>query len=163
MQALSLWQPWAQLVVLGAKRIDTRSWSTRWRGWIWIHASKKITKVGRQLANEDPIFREALAPWIFSVLPRGEIVGAVSLDAILRTEQLDDNRMTLMGIYGATRISIEREFGDFTPGRYGWYLKHPFQLSEPFEIKGSLGLWTPKSVPQAATEEFLDHQARFQP
>lgn len=38
---LSLWQPWAQLIVAGRKTIETRSWSTKHRGPLAIHAAKK--------------------------------------------------------------------------------------------------------------------------
>ena len=31
-KALSLTQPWATLVAMGAKRIETRSWATSYRG-----------------------------------------------------------------------------------------------------------------------------------
>ena len=41
MRALSLWQPWASGIALGAKRIETRSWSTPYRVPIAIHAAKK--------------------------------------------------------------------------------------------------------------------------
>lgn len=40
MKALTLWQPWASLVALGVKTIETRSWSTSHRGPLAIHASK---------------------------------------------------------------------------------------------------------------------------
>jgi activating signal cointegrator 1 len=39
-RGLSLAQPWATLVAIGAKRIETRSWFTRYRGWVAIHAAK---------------------------------------------------------------------------------------------------------------------------
>lgn len=38
---LSLWQPWATLVALGVKSIETRSWSTKYRGPIAIHAAAR--------------------------------------------------------------------------------------------------------------------------
>lgn len=41
MKALTLWQPWASLVALGVKTIETRSWSTSYRGPLAIHAAKK--------------------------------------------------------------------------------------------------------------------------
>jgi hypothetical protein len=44
-RALSLWQPWASLVALGHKRIETRSWSTRYRGPLVIHASKRCEAI----------------------------------------------------------------------------------------------------------------------
>jgi hypothetical protein len=40
-KALTLWQPWASLVALGVKSIETRSWSTSYRGPLAIHASKR--------------------------------------------------------------------------------------------------------------------------
>ncbi len=39
MKALTVWQPWATLVAIGAKRIETRSWSTSYRGPLAIHAA----------------------------------------------------------------------------------------------------------------------------
>lgn len=33
-------QPWATSIALGHKRIETRSWHTRYRGLIAIHAAK---------------------------------------------------------------------------------------------------------------------------
>ena len=42
MKAISLWQPWATLIATGAKIYETRSWDTRYRGPIAIHASKKM-------------------------------------------------------------------------------------------------------------------------
>jgi hypothetical protein len=39
-KALSLWQPWASLIVLGHKDKETRSWPTSYRGRLWIHATK---------------------------------------------------------------------------------------------------------------------------
>ena len=32
-------QPWAQLLVLGIKRIEGRGWSSMYRGRLWIHAT----------------------------------------------------------------------------------------------------------------------------
>ena len=40
MKALTLHQPWATLVAVGEKRIETRSWSTDYRGPLAIHAGK---------------------------------------------------------------------------------------------------------------------------
>jgi hypothetical protein len=41
-QALSVKQPWAALIVHGLKSIEVRSWSTRQRGLILIHASRQV-------------------------------------------------------------------------------------------------------------------------
>jgi hypothetical protein len=41
MKALSLWQPWASLIPLGVKTIETRSWSTSYRGPLLICSAKR--------------------------------------------------------------------------------------------------------------------------
>jgi hypothetical protein len=42
MKALTLWQPWATLIANGTKTIETRSWSTSYRGPLAIHAAAAI-------------------------------------------------------------------------------------------------------------------------
>lgn len=49
MKALTLHQPWASLIALGVKTIETRSWSTKYRGRIAIHAG--ATPVGRRFTE----------------------------------------------------------------------------------------------------------------
>ena len=44
MKALSLKQPWAELILQGKKTIETRKWNTNFRGSFYIHASKNIDK-----------------------------------------------------------------------------------------------------------------------
>jgi hypothetical protein len=46
MRALSVKQPWASLIALGEKTIECRSWSTRYRGPLLIHASGPDVDLG---------------------------------------------------------------------------------------------------------------------
>ncbi len=46
MRTLTLTQPWATLVALGAKTIETRSWQTSYRGPLAIHAGQGLGPVG---------------------------------------------------------------------------------------------------------------------
>lgn len=39
---LSIRQPWASYVASGLKSVELRSWPTRYRGWLWIHAGKQV-------------------------------------------------------------------------------------------------------------------------
>lgn len=41
MKAISIRQPWAWLIVNGFKDIENRSWDTKYRGAVLIHASKR--------------------------------------------------------------------------------------------------------------------------
>jgi len=45
MKALSIKQPWAWLIVNGFKDIENRTWPTRNRGTVYIHASKTMDMV----------------------------------------------------------------------------------------------------------------------
>lgn len=60
MKALSVRQPWATLIAIGAKRIETRSWRTRYRGPLAIDASGRMSREDMFLCRQAP-FREALA------------------------------------------------------------------------------------------------------
>ena len=76
-KAISLWQPWASLIALGGKKIETRSWPTKYRGPLAIHASKNQPPYAQTLADVDKTFNQALTgkkdwnPNIFKTLPRG--------------------------------------------------------------------------------------------
>ena len=54
MKAITVWQPWASLLVSGRKRYETRSWATTYRGPIAIHAAKRPVrrKIGRASCRE---------------------------------------------------------------------------------------------------------------
>lgn len=57
---LSLWQPYATLIAIGAKKIETRSWPTRYRGRLAIHAGQTFDWESQALVNDVPIFRRTL-------------------------------------------------------------------------------------------------------
>lgn len=132
MRALSLTQPWASLVVIGAKRVETRSWYTQFNGRIAIHASLKWADDDKELCGEEP-FRTALHAGGYegpADLPRGAIIGTAFLYGCRFTEDV------------APQLSeTEREFGNYERGRYAWFLRDPFRLTEPIPMRGALGLW----------------------
>lgn len=43
MKALSIRQPWAWLIIHGGKDIENRTWSTKLRGRVLVHAAKGMT------------------------------------------------------------------------------------------------------------------------
>ena len=129
--ALSLLQPWASLVVMGFKTIETRSWRTPYRGPLLIHAS--LGRKGKVLASERP-FSKYIAD--FDALPFGAIIGQVQLDEIVPVELLFYSDAQL-----ATLTLEEKAFGDYTKGRYAWLLSEPVLFDEPIPVKGGLGIW----------------------
>jgi hypothetical protein len=141
MKGLSVAQPWATLLVRGAKRLETRQWATVHRGPIVIHASKYLPLAARALCGREP-FRTLLdqagcARW--TDLPRGHLIGVAVLVGCTRVEELPD-----IG-------SPERDLGDFGPGRWAWILADARPLPAPIPWKGRLGLFdVPDAVLQAA-------------
>lgn len=158
-RALTIRQPWASLVAVGAKTIETRSRPTSYRGPLLIHAGK---------ATPDPVRPSdpALGPYSVGLahdpgggtwwamernecedrwrLPLGAVVASAMLidcvpivespcgtntrrpdhvctsgeDALLHRPEFD-------GVRGAATETVfvgERPFGDFTPGRFAWFL-----------------------------------------
>lgn len=59
LKALTVTQPWASLVQRRAKRIETRSWYTHYRGHLVIHAAKNYPIWAKELAATDA-FRQGL-------------------------------------------------------------------------------------------------------
>lgn len=51
-KAITLYQPWASAVALGYKTIETRSWPTRYRGPLAIHAGRNTAAVGAPIWDE---------------------------------------------------------------------------------------------------------------
>lgn len=78
MKALSIRQPWAWLVVNGLKDIENRTWYTKQRGVILIHAGKQVDHDGYDRITHD--FPDIQLPTL-SQLPRGGIVGEANLMA----------------------------------------------------------------------------------
>ncbi len=81
--ALSIRQPWAELILRGAKRFDERSRHTRIRGRVLIYAS-----LGRYRRDVEADI-EAECGIELARLPRGVIVGSVELFACRRSPDGD--------------------------------------------------------------------------
>lgn len=95
-KALTLHQPWASLIALGVKSIETRSWSTSYRGPLAIHAGKKRPGDGEigcyvyddcrggtgwiaEIYSRDGYTGEAISDWIGDHMPLGAVVATCTL------------------------------------------------------------------------------------
>ena len=130
MTVISLLQPWASLVAMGYKTIETRSWSTAYRGPLLIHASKGTSGL---VFCDQPIFKKYLHD---IQLPFGAIIGEVTLYSIVQITDLSMNDEKL----GELTLE-EKVFGDYTTGRYAWIFKNALPLQQPVPARGLPGLW----------------------
>lgn len=128
MKAITLIQPWATLVALGEKRIETRSWKTNFRGELAIHAGKRIDK---GVFNQ-PFYNEVLKKYGITPdnIKTSAIIATCKIADVIKTESL------------RYRISEqELAFGNYEPNRFGWILEDLNQIEPIEDVKGMLGLW----------------------
>lgn len=131
MKALPLWQPWAQLVAIGAKRIETRHWpapqyligqriaihATKTRRELWVCDAEPFK---RRLGDADLWFGAIVAT---AVLLR---CSAMTEERIAATRRLDPDEVA---------------FGLWQPGRYAWALADVRALAEPVPFTGRQGIF----------------------
>lgn len=113
MKALSVRQPWAFHILNSGKDIENRSWRTRHRGWIAIHASTKVEQ------DEDVDLPRGVRRPKPDQLVTGAIVGVVRVVDV-----------------------VERKRSKWhLSGQLGWVLASPRRLKKPIRCKGKLSLW----------------------
>lgn len=128
MKVLSIKEPFASLVSLDKKKIETRSWKTKYRGEIYIHASLK--KV---------VLKDGRYEKLLKLLPQnykfkyGKIICKANLiDCIYMDEEF---------IKKIKKDKIEFLCGHYEVGRYAWILEDIEVLNKTIYAKGRIGIW----------------------
>jgi hypothetical protein len=132
-RCISLHQPWASLMACGAKWMETRSWNTRVRGEVFIHASKSRAGIdwvdhAAEQRVVDAMAKALGMSWaeFEHRLPFGQVIALGFLGATLPTAE-------------ALRIEPKQEpFGDFTPGRFA-HVYGELQAIEPISLPAKQG------------------------
>ena len=123
MKVLTIKQPYASMIVNNYKKYEFRSWKTKYRGKLLIHA-------GASKEKEDIHFFDYLD---IDNYPSKCIIGECNLvDCILIDEDFNNQLYNIDSkIYGRhSRV-----------GLYAWKLEDIKMYKEPIYIKGQLGLW----------------------
>ena len=127
MKVLSLTEPYATLIKLGKKKIETRSFKTNYRGELYIHASS--TKIPKEWKNN----KELMCLVDGNDLSFGLIICKCNLvDCVYMDEEFLDR---------IKKDKLEFICGDYRLGRYAWILKDIEVLDKPIFAKGKLGIW----------------------
>ena len=121
MKALTIRQPWAELILQGRKTIEIRTWGTAHRGLLGIHASKTIDEAACATYGLD-----------HAILDRGALLGTVELVEIVpldadRWEALRDQHLSLDGFPGDV---------------VGWRLADPQRVPQPIPMRGRMSLFS---------------------
>ena len=138
MKALTLHQPWASLIDLGVKTVETRSWQpprymlgTRFA----IHAGKEL-----DLKAYRDFWLDLGRPDSPDNLVRGAIICTAVLDGVYQSCGEEDSPKfvrtleTMLGSPKLDTIRVDR-FGDFSAHRWLWVLRdvRPTRFSSPHE------------------------------
>jgi len=116
MKALSLKQPFAELIVAGRKTIELRNWNTKFRGRFFIHASKVPDK-------------DAMKKLGFKELPLGMIVGKAELTDVKKYKTNSEHK-----------TDKNKHLANSTWGKYGFILKNAKRIKN-ISAKGKLNFW----------------------
>ena len=118
MKALSIKQPYAELIVQGKKKIELRKWNTYFRGEFYIHASKN--------PDEDAMKKFG---FVKNSLPCGAIVGSVELIDIKEYKNEEEHKK-----------DAEKHLASSIWGNYGFILEKAKRI-KLIPAKGQLGFW----------------------
>lgn len=130
-KAITLHQPWAAFVMAGIKQYETRSWMTKHRGLLAIHAGKTwsrdlmwqyLTLKQNHAAIQDHA-REGL-------LVFGAVLGVCRLVETHRVETIRENLSAL-----------ELAVGNYDDLRFAWELEIIEVFDTPHPARGEQGLW----------------------
>lgn len=176
-RCLSLWQPWATLLVSGVTSIETRKWKLWHAGPLLIHASRAWKKRTSQLASS-----EDYRPFLTSIgvnfdikggarkawnLPRGAIVGMVNMVGCVPTEHITVGApgsvfapMTMSLPSGKRGLHISRreyQLGNFGEGRFAIVCEEQVRFGVPIPYRGSTSVF---EVPREVVEGEIDFTRR---
>lgn len=148
MKAITIWQPWATLLATGEKKFETRSWATKYRGPIAIHAATRSPKKSFYELDDETCaaIREVVESPFFASLPTGCVLAVAGLVACHEMKEDENGNIGYWrdnhGAWEFCAISEkEKMFGDWEPGRYAWEFVNMELLDNPIEVKGGQRIW----------------------
>lgn len=119
MKALSLRQPYAELIVLGRKTIELRTWKTKHRGTFLVHASK---------------YKPTVRDCEYFGLDRDKL----SYGAIIGTAEILDVKEYLNSEQWHSDVKKHLAGEEYGGSTKGFILKNAERLAHPVPYKGQL-------------------------
>lgn len=130
MKCISVHQPWAYLSAAGHRKIEVRSWDTKYRGPILIHAGLSIEWDEYERLNLPDTRR---TNWDIKQLVVGSIIGQAT---ITKTELVTESRweeLSLLHLEGGKRC--------YDNNTYCWFLMKARLFQKPIPCLGRLGFF----------------------
>lgn len=133
MKTLTLPQPLAALVAMGAKRLEAHPWPTYYLGPLAVHAASRLTPNGREHALWGPVHKLLAGAGLADpeALPLGAVVGIVQVT--------ESRRIRLQDLVALP--AWERQLGNYRAGRWMFRFGEAHLAPEPILAEGRSGLW----------------------
>ena len=145
MKTLSIQQPHSDLIVWWDKSIENRTWRTRHRGPILIHASSRLDRDEVTELSGDGWDILAESPCVMSA-----IVGVATVLDVLDVEAIEDwidggdnPCSTPAAAAELERAADAGELERYAFGPFCWLLGDRKPIPDPVPCGGKLNLWTP--------------------
>lgn len=126
MKVITIKQPWATLIAEGYKEYEFRTWKTKYRGDILIHAGKGIDKEAverfKYLNLEYPLGQ---------IIAKAVITNCIKVDDELRRKLKEKDPIVYRGVVSKTSKDWDG---------YGFKIENVEKI-EPIKINGKLSLW----------------------
>lgn len=124
-RAITVGPPFAHAIVTGAKKLENRTWSTKYRGPLLIHAASSLW--AEDVETVETRYEKMGLPPLPEELVVASLVGVVTL--------VDVVHISNPGKWG-------RDL--WFRGPYAFVLARPVMFTEPVDAKGRLQLWLPE-------------------
>lgn len=124
MKTITVKQPYASLIAAGIKKYEFRTWNSKYRGKLLIHAGKGIDKKAMEKFKDYNL--EYPAGCIIAIC---DMVDCVKIDDEARKMLLKENEL----VYGKT--ACDKNFDG-----YGFKLENVKKI-ESIPVKGALSFW----------------------
>ena len=123
MKVITIKQPWATLIAKGYKEYEFRTWQTKYRGDILIHAGKSIDEAAMKRFQDYNLD-----------YPLGVIIAKAKItDCVLADDKFRQK-------YLAKEPNVYHNLKRKDKNLYGFKLEEVKEI-EPIKISGQLGLW----------------------
>lgn len=166
MKAITVKQPWASLICDGIKDVENRTWKTKFRGRVLIHASSQYDKRHRDMSllftsEQWKYMYEKkgnflLNRCLFLSFPLSQIIGSVEIvDCVINHDSIWAEKSVLIEKPKKSDFLIDGNFVQMDWIGYNmalskwkmkkpvcnWVLSNPILFDKPIPAKGKLSLW----------------------
>lgn len=146
-KAISIKQPWAYLICAGIKDVENRTWATKYRGRVYIHASSQIAKHEFTWEQSSELAKHEELDIVCSA-----IIGHVDIvDCVVNNQSIWAEKSNFL-----SRTFVDPEIHNLSEwitddnnnivhkkdAIYNWVLANPVLFDKPIlNVKGKLSFW----------------------